>query len=754
MQQEFIEIQGARDNNLKDISLRIPKRKITIFTGVSGSGKSSIVFDTIGSEAQRQLNETFSAFVRTFLPRAPRPDADVIENLSTAIIVDQKRLGGNSRSTVGTITDINPILRLLFSRIGKPYVGPGFHFSFNDPYGMCPKCEGLGQIIELDLDKVLDKTKSLNDGAILFPGFTVGSWQWGIYANSTLFDNDKPIQDYSADELQKFLHGHELKLKYQTPGGVIESSYEGLVEKLTRQHIKRDNSQQSENTRNNVARFLTSVQCPDCGGKRLKRESLDCRINGLSIADYWAMEVSDLIREIEPITDEIVAPVVKSALEHLRNLDDIGLGYLSLDRETTTLSGGESQRIKMVRHLSSSLVDLLYIFDEPSIGLHPRDVHRLNDLLRKLRDKGNTVLVVEHDRDVIEIADEIVDVGPQAGTRGGEIVYQGDVAGLLQADTLTGRFMQRKMPIKPSFRTPTGSIRVANVTLHNLKNVTVDIPTGVMTAITGVAGSGKSTLIHYAFLSQHPDAIVVDQSSISTNIRSNMATYTGILDTIRQLFAKANGVKPGLFSANSDGACPNCQGLGFIYTDLSFLEPIRTPCEICEGKRFKDEVLALTLNGKSINDVFNMTTVEALGFFQTAKLRHQLQTIVDVGLDYLTLGQPLSTLSGGECQRVKLASELHRNGNIYVLDEPTTGLHMSDVGHLLKIMDRLVDGGNTLIVIEHNLDVVCNADWVIDMGPEGGHRGGQVIFEGTPAALAADPHSLTGAALRQHPQLA
>jgi len=748
MQQEFIEIRHARDNNLKGVSMDIPKRKITIFTGVSGSGKSSIVFDTIGAEAQRQLNETFTAFVRNFLPHYPRPDADVIDNLSTAVVVDQKRLGGNSRSTLGTITDIHPILRLLFSRIGQPYVGPSFHFSFNDPYGMCPTCDGLGNKVALDLNKVLDRSKSLNGGAILFPGFTVGTWQWNVYANSGLFDIDKPIADYTEDELQKFLYGHDMKLQYHTPGGTIESSYEGLIEKLTRQHLKPD-PRQSESTREKAAQFLTSVRCPVCHGKRLKPESLACRINGRNIADVCEMEVSDLIHFLEPIDDPTVAPVVGNALMRVRALEDIGLGYLSLDRETTTLSGGESQRIKMVRHLASSLVDLLYIFDEPSIGLHPRDVHRLNDLLRKLRDKGNTVLVVEHDRDVIEIADHIIDVGPQAGTHGGEIVYQGSVAGLLEAPTLTGQFMRRAMPLKTDYRQPTGFLPIRDATLHNLKNVSVDIPTGVLTAVTGVAGSGKSTLIHYVFLDQHPDAIVVDQGAIGANSRSNMATYTGFMDTIRQQFAKANKVKPGLFSANSVGACPNCHGLGFIYTDLAFLEPIRTPCELCEGKRFKEEVLAYKLNGQSINDVLNMNAGQALDFFQHAELRRHLQSLIDVGLDYITLGQPLSTLSGGECQRVKLASELHRKGNIYVLDEPTTGLHMSDVGHLLAIMDRLVDGGNTVIVIEHNLDVVKNADWIIDMGPEGGHRGGEIIFTGTPLQILDAPNSLTGQYLRR-----
>lgn len=749
MRQEYITIRGARDNNLKNLSLDIPKRKITVFTGVSGSGKSSIVFDTIGAEAQRQLNETFTAFVRTFLPRASRPDIDEIDHLSTAIIIDQRRLGGNSRSTVGTITDIHPILRLLFSRIGRPYVGPSFHFSFNDPWGMCYRCDGLGRKIELDLNKVIDWSKSLNEGAILFPNYTVGSWQWGVYANSGLFDNDKPIADYTESELNDFLYGKEHKIRYNTAGGVIESAYEGLVEKLTRLYIKKDTSEQSETARSNIERFLSSVECPLCHGARLKPESLACRIDGYNIADYCALEITDLIDVLKTIDNPVAAPIVTQAIMRLSEMDDIGLGYLTLDRETTTLSGGESQRIKMVRHLSSSLVDLMYIFDEPSIGLHPSDVHRLNSLLRKLRDRGNTILVVEHDRDVIGIADHIIDVGPEAGSRGGEIVYEGSVEGLLKADTLTGRFMNRAMPIRTETRQPTGFMRIEHATLHNLKDVSVDIPTGVLTAITGVAGSGKSTLIHYVFLKQYPNAIVVDQSSISTSVRSNTATYTGILDGIRQLFAKTNEVSPGLFSANSTGACPNCQGLGFIYTDLAFLDAIRTPCEVCEGKRFKDEVLAYKVNDQSINDVLNMTALDALAFFdKQAALKRKLQTVVDVGLDYLTLGQPLSTLSGGECQRVKLASELHKAGNIYMLDEPTTGLHMSDVGHLLAIMDRLVDGGNSVIVIEHNLDVVRNADWVIDMGPGGGHRGGQVIFEGTPAQLAAE-RSLTGEYLRR-----
>lgn len=745
MQQEYIEIWGARENNLKNISLRIPKRKITIFTGVSGSGKSSIVFDTISAEAQRQLNSTFTAFIRNFLPHYSQPEADRIENLSTAIVVDQKRLGGNSRSTMGTITDINPILRVLFSRVGQPYVGHSYAFSFNEPPGMCPECDGIGKKIQLDMDKFLDTSKSLNDGAILFPVFAFGTWYWKSYTMSGLFDNDKKLADYTPDEWEMLLYGKGVKIDY----GVIQGNYEGLVDRFTRMYIKKDTSEMADSTRATIERFLTTGICPLCNGARLNQAALSCKINGYNIADFTAMEVRDLIPALNEIDDPIAAPIVASAVARLQDLVDIGLGYLTLDRETSTLSGGESQRIKMVRHLSSSLTDLMYIFDEPSIGLHPRDVHRLNDLLRKLRDKGNTVLVVEHDRDVIQIADYIVDVGPKAGTQGGEIVYEGSVQGLRSAATLTGKFIERVLPLKTTHRQPTGQMTISDATLHNLKHVNVNILVGVLTVVTGVAGSGKSTLINKVFLSQHPEAVVVDQSALSANIRSNPATYTGIMDDIRQLFAKANHVSPSLFSFNSKGACPNCQGLGFIYTDLAFLESIKTPCEICEGRRFKDEVLAYTLKGKSIKEVLDMTMLQALNFFEKKDLRHKLQALNDVGLGYLTLGQPLSTLSGGECQRVKLASELHKAGSIYVMDEPTTGLHMSDVGLLLDIMNRLVDGGNSVIVIEHNLDVIKNADWIIDMGPEGGHDGGQVIFKGTPAQLLSTSQSLTGEFLRR-----
>lgn len=744
-----IVIKGARENNLKNVNVRIPKRKITIFTGVSGSGKSSLVFDTISAEAQRQLNETFSAFIRNRLPRFSQPDTDLIENLSTAVVIDQKRLGGNSRSTVGTITDIYAMLRLLFSRIGKPYVGNSHMFSFNDPAGMCPECSGVGEVVQIDVDKLLDRSKSLNEGAILFPAFKVGGWLWSTFTYSGLFDNDKRLADYTDAEWDTLLNGKESKIVYRTKGGDVESDYEGLLPKLTRLYVKRDNSEMSDAKRETLERFLSYSECSLCGGSRLNQAALGCRINGYNIAECAAMEIGELIRMMEAIQDPLAGPMIDGILIRLSHLVSIGLEYLSLDRQTATLSGGESQRIKMVRHLSSSLTDMIYIFDEPSVGLHPRDVHRLNGMLCQLRDKGNTVLVVEHDREVMEIADYIIDVGPKAGTRGGEIVYEGDFAGLLRADTLTGRYLKQSLPLKTSTRVPKGRMTVTGASLHNLKDVTVDIPVGVLTVVTGVAGSGKSTLINGAFLPLHPEAIVIDQSAAGTSIRSNPATYTGMMDEIRRLFAAANKVSASLFSFNSKGACPNCQGLGVIYTDLAFLEPVRTTCEICAGKRFSDEVLQYKLNGKSISDVLAMTVREASTFFSGKKLLHQIRTLEDVGLGYLTLGQPLSTLSGGECQRIKLAGELHKEGSLYVMDEPTTGLHMSDISRLMDILNRLVDGGNTVVVIEHNLDVIKSADWIIDMGPEGGHRGGQIVFEGTPAQLAAAGHSITGAYLRK-----
>jgi excinuclease ABC A subunit len=746
--QEYIEIRGARENNLKDVSLRIPKRKITIFTGVSGSGKSSIVFDTIATEAQRLLHENFSLFVRSFLPRYSQPEADAIENLSMAVVVDQKRLGGGAHSTMGTITDIYSVLRLLFSRVGQPYVGYANVFSFNDPQGMCPECNGVGRKIGVDLAAFLDKSKSLNEGAMLFPTYAVNSWDWTICTQSGLFDNDKKVADYSDEELELLLYGQPYKVETSVAGKPFKLTFEGIINRFSRKYITRDVKTMSERTQQMVEPYMTYGPCSLCQGSRLSQAALSCKINGYNIAQLSGMEVGELIDVIRAIKEPAATPLVETLTRRLQHLVDIGLEYLSLNRETDTLSGGESQRVKIVKHLSSSLVDVMYIFDEPSIGMHPRDVHRLNELLQKLRDKGNTIIVVEHDPDVIRVADYIVDIGPQAGSRGGRIVYEGSFAGLLQADTLTGHYIKQAMPIKASFRPAAGRLSVTNASVNNLRNVSLDIPAGVLTVVTGVAGSGKSSLIHQVFRRQHPEAVVIDQAAVGTSTRSNPATYTGIMDDIRKAFATANKVSPSLFSFNSEGACENCQGLGVIYTDLAALGEVKSPCEICDGKRFKDEVLAYKLDNKSITDVLAMTVQQALDFFDIKKVGRKLQAMSDVGLDYLSLGQPLSTLSGGECQRIKLASELHKKGSIYVLDEPTTGLHKSDISRLLAIMDRLVDAGNTVIVIEHNLDIIKNADWIIDMGPEGGNKGGCVIFEGTPEQLIRAKHSFTSAYLQ------
>ena len=750
MSQEYIEIRGARENNLKNISLRIPKRKITIFTGVSGSGKSSIVFDTIATEAQRLLNENFSMFVRNFLPRFPQPDADSIENLSMAVVVDQKRLGGGSHSTVGTITDIFTVLRLLFSRIGVPHVGNYNLFSFNDPQGMCPECNGIGRKVGLDLEKAFDKSKSLNDGAILLPDYAVESWYWTICTQSGLFDNKKKLSKYTKEEMELLLYSEPYKVKSKVAGKIINFTFDGIATKFNNKYVIRDVKTMSERTQKAVEPFITNGPCPLCKGARLSQAALKCKIKGKNIAELSAMEVDELIEFVRTIQDPVALPIVNTLVQRLQYLIDIGLEYLSLNRETSTLSGGESQRIKMVKHLSGSLMDVMYVFDEPSVGLHPRDVHRLNELLIKLRDKGNTVLVVEHDPDVIKVADHVVDVGPLAGSGGGNIVYQGDFPGLLKAGTLTGKHMKQSMPLKDHFRQAKSHLTISKANLNNLQNVSVKIPAGILTVVTGVAGSGKSSLINHVFLQQHPEAIMIDQSAVGTSSRSNPATYTGILDDVRKAFAAANKVSPSLFCFNSAGACENCQGLGVIYTNLAFLDEVKTPCEVCGGKRFKDEVLSYKLNGKSISEVLAMTVQQALEYFDIKEIVHTLKAMSDVGLNYLTLGQPLSTLSGGECQRIKLASELHKKSSIYVMDEPTTGLHMSDIGHLLEIMNRLVDDGNTVIVIEHNLDVIKNADWIIDMGPEGGNKGGKVIFEGTPRQLIQAKQSLTGTYLKNH----
>jgi excinuclease UvrABC ATPase subunit len=741
---QFIEVRGARENNLKNISLNIPKQKITVFTGVSGSGKSSLVFDTIAAEAQRQLNETFTAFVQGFLPHYGQPDVDGIEHLNAPIIIDQKRVGGGSRSTVGTYTDIAVLLRLLFSRVGQPYAGPGYAFSFNTPQGMCLECEGIGKTVQLDLEKFLDRSKSLNGGAILHPEFKVGKWMWKMYPLSGLFDNDKPIKDYTDEELHALLYGADIKVSW----GEFGSKYEGLVERFTRMYIKKDAAAMSERNRAVFEQFTTSQTCPECHGARLNQAALDCRISGRNIAELSDLEATELIAFLADFTDPVAMKLAARLSERLQHLVDIGLGYLSLSRETSTLSGGESQRVKMIRHLGNSLTEMLYILDEPSVGLHARDVARLSGLLKKLRDKGNTVLVVEHDPDMIAIADYIVDIGPKAGTHGGEVVFEGSYQALTNADTLTGRFLKQHQTqgisdTRLQVRQPTGQMTIQNANLHNLKNVTVKIPTGVLAVVTGVAGSGKSTLINDVFLAQHPDAIVIDQSRVTANSRSAPATYTGIMDDIRQAFAKANTVSASLFSFNSAGSCPTCNGLGVVYTDLAFMEGIVSTCEICEGKRFKSEVLAYHLRGKTISDVLDMTVEEALAFFTEKKIKAVLQAMSDVGLGYLRLGQPLSTVSGGEGQRLKLATELHKQGSVYVMDEPTTGLHLSDIGLLMGIIDRLVDARNTVILIEHHLDVIRQADWIIDLGPEGGSAGGEVLFEGPPQALKTCKRSIT-----------
>lgn len=740
---QFIEVRGARENNLRDISLNIPKQKITVFTGVSGSGKSSLVFDTIAAEAQRQLNETFTFFVQGFLPHYGQPDVDRIEHLNAPIIIDQKRVGGGSRSTVGTYTDIAVLLRLLFSRVGQPYVGPAFAFSFNTPQGMCPECEGIGKTVQLDLEKFLDRGKSLNGGAILHPDFKVGNWMWKLYALSNLFDNDKPIKDYTEEELYALLYGADVKVSF----GEFGAKYEGLVERFTRAYIKKDPAAMSERNRAVFRQFTTSQTCPVCHGARLNQAVLNCRIGGRNIAELSDLEATELVKFLKGLTDPVAVRVAAALTERLQHLVDIGLGYLSLSRETMTLSGGESQRVKMVRHLGNSLTEMLYIFDEPTVGLHARDVARLNAFLEKLRDKGNTVLVVEHDPDVMAIADHVVDLGPKAGTHGGEVVFEGSYEALKRARTLTAQFLKQHLPIKREVRRPSGQMTVKDATLHNLKNVTVNIPTGVLTVVTGVAGSGKSTLINDVFLVQHPDAIVIDQSRVTANSRSAPATYTGIMDDIRQAFARANSVSASLFSFNSAGSCPNCNGLGVVYTDLAFMEGTVSTCEICEGKRFKPEVLEHCLRGKTISDVLDMAAEEALDFFTEKKVKAVLQSMNDVGLGYLKLGQPLSTVSGGEGQRLKLATELHKRGSVYVMDEPTTGLHLSDIGQLMVIIDRLVDGKNTVILIEHHLDVIRQADWIIDLGPEGGSAGGEVLFEGPPQQLKECKRSVTASFL-------
>jgi len=744
----YIEVRGARENNLKNVSVDIPKRQITVFTGVSGSGKSSLVFGTIAAESQRLLNDTFSAFIQNFLPRIGQPDADSLSNLSAAIIVDQKRIGGNSRSTVGTITDTYTLLRLLFSRIGQPQIGATYMFSFNDPQGMCAECEGLGNVASIDLDALIDWDKSLNEGAIRFPTFAPDTWFWNLFVDSGFFDRDKKIRDYSDEERHKFLYLPEAKVKVMVGNKSMNLTYEGLIPKFKRSYLSKEVDQLQPHIRAAVEPIVTRSVCPACQGARLNPAALESRIEGVNIAQCAGMEVSDLAAWLRTLDAPTVRPIIDALAAKLDNLNTIGLGYLSLSRETSTLSGGESQRVKMVRHLGSSLTDMTYVFDEPSIGLHPHDIHRLNEILVQLRDKGNTVLVVEHKPSVIVTADHIVDMGPGAGRHGGQIVYHGDLPGLLQSGTLTGNHMATRQPLKTTPRTAKGALHIANANLHNLQNVTIDIPVGVLTVVTGVAGSGKSSLIR-GTLPHLYVVTAIDQTLARGSKRSNLATYSGMLDVIRKRFATANKVSPALFSANSKGACPECGGLGLIYTDLAFLDPVSSVCEACGGKQFTEEVLQYTLDGKSISDVLAMSVVEANEFFSDKALRGTLAALVDVGLGYLTLRQPLTTLSGGERQRLKLATELSSTSQIYILDEPTTGLHMHDVDTLIKLLDRLVENDSTVIVIEHNLDVIARADWVIDMGPGAGHNGGHVIFAGTPADLIHAPGSLTAQYLRE-----
>ncbi|WP_163139891.1 excinuclease ABC subunit UvrA [Bacillus sp. 22-7] len=742
MKQEFIEIFNARVNNLKNINLQIPKGKITIFTGVSGSGKSSIVFDTIAQEAGRQLNETYSSFQRLFLPRYSRPEADEINNLSTAVVVDQKRLGGNARSTLGTATDINPLLRLLFSRFAEPHIGYSNAYSFNDPSGMCPKCEGIGRIITLNLDAALDKEKSLNEGAILLPGFGPGTWQWKAYAESGFFDIDKKIKDYTEEEFNKLVHAEPQKVTVSYMNNDMNATYEGLAVKFMRQHVKRD-KETSKAGEKLLKNFSTMTDCPSCGGKRYNEKVLSSTIKGYTIHDLTSMQLDQLIQTLPQITSPEAKPIHDGIMERLQNLCEIGLGYMDLTRETPTLSGGESQRVKMVKYLSSNLTGLMYIFDEPSTGLHPRDVYRLNELLIRLRDRGNTVLVVEHDPDVIQIADHIVDVGPHAGTHGGEIMYTGSYQDFFSSDTLTANYLNRSAEINTNPRPVSEFMESRKSSLHNLKNVSLSVPKGVFTVITGVAGSGKSTLVNEVFAKNFPEAIRIDQSPVHANIRSNPATFTGIMNSIRKSFSDANGVESGLFSYNSTGGCPTCGGTGTVEINLSFMDAMEVECSDCHGSRFRQDVLQYLYKGKNIVEIMEMSIADAVEFFEAKDIQRKLKALETVGLGYLSLGQPLNTLSGGECQRLKLAKELNTKGSIYILDEPTTGLHMSDVSNILEIINKLVEKGNTVIVIEHNLDVIRKSDWIVDLGPDGGAGGGEILYEGPPAGILECERSVT-----------
>ena len=765
-----IQVRGARENNLRDVSLDIPKRKLTVFTGVSGSGKSSLVFETIAAESQRLINETYSAFVQGFMLTLARPDVDSLEGLTTAIILDQERMGANVRSTVGTVTDASAMLRVVFSRIGKPHIGGPQAFSFNIPSvtgsgaatvqrgagesvertftlqgGMCPRCEGMGTASDIDLSQLYDESLSLNQGAITVPGYTADGWSTRMYSESGFFDADKPIGKYTKAELNDFLYKEPVKVRING----INLTYEGLLPKIQKSMLSKDVDALQPHIRAFVERAVTFSSCPECGGTRLNEAARSSKIKGLSIADACAMQISDLAAWVGGLDEPSVRPLLTALAENLDAFVEMGLGYLSLDRPSGTLSGGEAQRTRMIRHLGSPLTDVTYVFDEPTIGLHAHDVERMNALLERLRDKGNTVLVVEHEPEVILIADHVVDMGPGAGSHGGTVVYQGTVDGLLASDTATGRHLDARQELKPEARAARGSIPIRNARLHNLQDVSVDVPLGVLVAVTGVAGSGKSSLIHGCLPRTDPSVTVIDQSSIRGSRRSNPGTYTGILDPIRTAFAKANGVKPALFSANSEGACPNCNGLGKTYTSLGFMAEVVSICEVCEGRRYTDAVLEYHLRGKNIVEVLAMPIEEARDFFTEKPVKAMLDRLYDVGLGYLSLGQGLDTLSGGERQRLKLAIEMGADTEVYVLDEPTTGLHLQDVENLIALLDRIVESGRSVIVIEHNLDVVARADWVIDLGPGAGHDGGRVIFEGPPSELVRAEETLTGEHLRR-----
>ena len=743
---EKIIIQGLKQNNLKNVSLEIPKEKIVVFTGVSGSGKSSIVFDTIAAESQRQMNETYTAFIRGRLPKYKKPRVDFIDNLTASVIIDQSRLGGNARSTVGTISDMYSALRLLFSRIGEPYVGTASYFSFNDPNGMCPECSGIGKILDLDMDQVLAPDKSWNESMVELPAFHAGNWYWKQYTQSGLFDLDKKWQDYSEKERNLLLYG-----AYERGQEQVDKKIEGIYNHLNRLLIKRDLSNSSDRSLLRLKKLVKERECPVCRGKRLNKAALSCRVNGYRIDEMCDMEFTKLCTILQEITDPRGQTIVNTLTSSLTRMIDIGLPYLSMNRESTTLSGGEAQRLKLVRYMGSSLTGMTYIFDEPSTGMHPRDVHRMTKLLQSLRNKGNTVLVVEHDKDVISIADEVIDVGPLAGRNGGQILYQGSYEGLLHSKTLTGNAMLEYIPIKPNPRKASQFLPVRNADIHNLKQVSVDIPTNVLTVVTGVAGSGKSSLIRDVFAQQYADRVVlVDQSPITATGRSTPATFLGFFDDIRKLLAAENAVEASLFSFNSKGACPACKGKGIVVTELVFMDPATTVCEVCEGSRYSEEALSYRFKGKNILDILNMTAEEAAEFFrENKKIHKQLRAMIEVGLSYLTLGQPLSTLSGGERQRVKLAKYMDKKGNIYLLDEPTTGLHASDVKNIMRLLDGFVKRGSTVIVIEHNLDVMKQADHIIDVGPDGGTAGGRVVFTGTPQEMADSADTITARYLRK-----